>query len=93
MTLGTAFPRPDHARGRLARFPSLFVLAVILLGGLIGVVAYARDDGTIDGSGNSAAVTRAVPPFSAVHLSGTTAVHITVGPERSVVVHADDNLV
>ena len=93
MTLGTAFPRRDHARGRLARFPSLFVLAVILLGGLIGVVAYARDDETIDGSGNPAAVARAVPPFSAVHLSGTSAVHITVGPERSVVVHADDNLV
>ena len=94
MSLGTALPRRDHARGRFARFPSLFVLVVLVLGGLvIGVLAYARDDGTIDGSGNPAAVTRAVPPFSAVHLSGTSAVHITVGPERSVVVHADDNLV
>ena len=94
MSLGTALPRRDHARGRFARFPSLFVLVVLVLGGLvIGVVAYARDDGTIDGSGNPAAVTRAVPPFSAVDLNGTSAVRITVGPERSVVVHADDNLV
>jgi hypothetical protein len=94
MTLGTALPRRDHARGRFARFPSLFVLVVLVLCGLvIGVVAYASEDGTIDGSGNPAAVTRAVTPFSAVHLSGTSAVRITVGPERSVVVHADDNLV
>ena len=94
MTLGTALPRRDHARGRFARVPSLVVLVVLVLGGLvIGVVTYGDDAGTIDGSGNPAAVTRAVPSFSAVHLNGTSAVHITVGPERSVVVHADDNLV
>jgi hypothetical protein len=94
VTLGTALPRRGHSRGRFARFPSLFVLVVLVLGGLIiGVLAYAGDDGTIDGSGNSAAVNRAVPSFSAVHVNGTSAVRITVGPERSVVVHADDNLV
>jgi hypothetical protein len=38
-------------------------------------------------------VTRAVTQFSAVHLNGTGAVRIAVGPERSIVVHADDNLV
>ena len=91
MTVETA--RPARAWS-FARYPSLAVLLALLIGGLvIGAAVYGGDDESTDGSGVPAAETRSTPAFSAVHLSGTNEVRITVGPRRSVVVHADDNLV
>jgi len=47
---------------------------------------------TVKGSGVPASETRSVPAFNAVELAGSNVVHIRVDGTRSVVVHADDNL-
>ncbi len=46
----------------------------------------------VTGSGQQAAETRDVPPFSAVDLSGVGAVTVTIGRRPELRVEADDNL-
>jgi Putative auto-transporter adhesin, head GIN domain len=88
---------PPRARGVL-----LVVLGVVaLLAVVVATVSLAlrgRGDNdtasnTIRGSGIASAQTRAVPPFTAVELAGSNTVVVQVGSPRSVVVHADNNLI
>jgi hypothetical protein len=73
------------------------VLALVGIGALL-VARYGDVGGTstssgIRGSGTAASQTRAVAGFDAVELAGSNEVNVTVGRPRSVVVHADDNLI
>lgn len=47
----------------------------------------------VTGSGIKISETRNVGPFSQVHVSGSPDAIITIGPEQSVVVETDDNLI
>ena len=47
----------------------------------------------VEGSGTTATEIREVAPFASVDLAGSNQVSITVGPEQSVRVRADDNLI
>jgi hypothetical protein len=64
---------------------------------LIVLLVLARHGGSggssgVHGSGISATQVRHVPAFAAVELAGANDVAVRVGPKRSVVVEADDNL-
>jgi hypothetical protein len=74
--------------------PVLFVAAAIAVGVLIGYWLFgdSTSSGTQQGSGNAVAQTRSVGAFTGVELAGGNIVSIRVGAPRSVVVHADDNL-
>jgi hypothetical protein len=90
-----------HSPGRPARgHVSAFALALALLALLLAAVALTwaltRDEAetvVADGSGVAVTETRELEPFTAVELSGASAVTIGVGGEQRVVVRADDNLV
>jgi hypothetical protein len=93
---------PTTLRDR--RAPRLAVLAIAALAAiavLLAVVAVLvavedRDDAagtTVVGSGVTATEERALAPFSAIDLSGESALTVRVGGPQSVVVSADDNLV
>lgn len=87
-------PRAPH-RSRLALVAASLVV-------LLGVVAWllaragafdgSSSPGSLHGSGVAAAQTRPVGPFTSVVLAGSNDVVVHVGPRRSVVVRADDNL-
>ena len=92
MTLGTALPRRDHARGRsLASRRSSFWSCSSWAGWSSASSPTPATTGRSTAPGTRRPSDSSAVP--AVHLNGTSAVRITVGPERSVVVHADDNLV
>lgn len=89
---------------RERRAPSLGVLAIALLAliaALLAVIAVllaldARDGSsgaTVVGSGVEATEERTLETFSAIDLSGESALAVRVGGPQSVVVSADDNLV
>lgn len=78
---------------RLARIAALG--AAVIVGVIVGVIA-ARGGGpsasVVQGSGVTASQTRATASFSGLDLAGSNNVRVTVGGPRSVVVHADSNL-
>ena len=77
-------------------FPAaIAALAAIGIGVLIGYWIFggsSSGSGTQQGSGHAAAQARSVGAFTGVDLAGSNIVSIKVGASRSVVVHADDNL-
>lgn len=96
----TSAPTPQRS-GRPAQHlqPTLIVsvIAVLVLGA-IGVALALRGGGSssgsgIQGSGVAATQTRAVPSFTGLDLAGSNEVTVVVGAPRSVVVHADTNLI
>lgn len=98
----TSAPTPQRS-GRPAQHlqPTLIVsvIAVLVLGA-IGVALALRGSGSssgsgsaIQGSGVAATQTRAVPGFTGLDLAGSNEVTVVVGAPRSVVVHADTNLI
>lgn len=84
--------KPAH-HIRLARIA--VVAAALILGVIVGLVA-ARGDWSsgsgVQGSGVPASQARATAAFSGLDLAGSNNVTVTVGGPRSVVVHADSNL-
>lgn len=95
----TIAPRPLggrhlHRPGRLAG-AVLLALAAGAVGVLIGRAAFGGSSGTSgsDGSGHAISQARRMPAFGAVELAGSIPVTVRAGAPRSVVVHADDNLV
>jgi hypothetical protein len=73
------------------------VIAVLVLGA-IGVALALRGGSSSSGSGIqgsavAATQTRAVPSFTSLDLAGSNKVTVVVGAPRSVVVHADTNLI
>ena len=93
----TLAPIPVHRRVRLWAGPAVVLalaLAVVVLALVFrnDVVGGSSSSATVHGSGVAAAQVRKLPPFSGVELSGSNTVTIHVGGDRSVVVHADENL-
>lgn len=92
-TAPTSLPR---ARNRF-RIIGLIGSAVLIL---VAIVLVARSDWdrtadsrtVVEGSGTAATETREVARFTSVDLAGSNNVSIAVGGERSIRVHADDNL-
>jgi hypothetical protein len=73
------------------------VIAVLTLGA-IGVTlalsgGHSSPGSGIQGSGVAATQARAVPSFTGLDLAGSNEVTVVVGAPRSVVVHADTNLI
>jgi hypothetical protein len=94
MTIAPTPVAPSRAPHRLY----LVLLSALILLVATGVALYAwRGNSTsttgTQGSGVPAAEARHVPAFAAVDLAGANRVAVRVGGKRSVVVHADDNLV
>jgi hypothetical protein len=58
-----------------------------------GSFGSSSSTGSIRGSGVAATQARHVARFDAVELAGSNAVDVRIGAPRSVVVHADDNLI
>jgi hypothetical protein len=90
---------PTQLHGRHAPYGILALSAVLALVGIVALlVALYGDVGAtstssgVRGSGVAASQARAVPDFDGVELAGSNEVNVTVGGPRSVVVHADDNL-
>lgn len=87
--------------GRSSRHfqPTLIVAGIaVLVLGAIGVALALRGGGSssgsgIQGSGVAATQTRAVPNFTGLDLADSNEVTVVVGAPRSVVVHADTNLI
>jgi Putative auto-transporter adhesin, head GIN domain len=79
--------------------PSLIVAVIaVLVLGAIGVAlalrgGHSSSGSGIQGSGVAATQTRAVPTFTSLYLAGGNEVSVVVGAPRSVVVHADTNLI
>ena len=89
---------PPHGRrvsyGVLALSAVLAVVGIVaLLVAVYGDVGGTSNSSRLRGSGVAASQTRAVASFDAVELAGSNEVNVTVGGPRSVVVHADDNLI
>lgn len=87
--------REIHAHS-LLRLRWIVVLALAIA--VLAIVVIVRQTGvrsasTVHGSGIALRQARAVAAFSAVDLSGSNDVTITVGRARSVLVRADDNLI
>lgn len=89
-------PTPLHGRRALSRGQMVWLTAIVLIAAVVVILA-VRDDSTtssgIQGSGNAATETRAVAPFNTLDLAGSNNVIVHLGGKRSVVVHADDNLI
>ena len=83
-----------HRPGRVAGAVAL-ALAAGAAGILIGRAAFGGSSGTSgsDGSGHAVSQARPLSRFGAVELAGSIPITVRVGAPRSVVVHADDNLV
>ena len=91
---------PQRSRRPAQHFRPTLIVAVIavLVLGAIGVTLALRGGGPssgsgIQGSGVAATQTRAVPSFTSLDLAGSNEVTVVVGAPRSVVVHADTNLI
>jgi hypothetical protein len=65
-------------------------LGVLLVASLVVINSSIDRAGT--GSGVEATQARSLPPFTGVELAGDNNVVVRVGASRSVIVHADDNL-
>jgi hypothetical protein len=71
----------------------VLLLTAIVVVLLVDRVAFDHSTGLMGtGSGFAATQARSVPPFTGVELAGENNVIVRVGGERSVVVHADRNL-
>ena len=72
-------------------------LALLVMAGLAGIALSDRNGDPygsgVEGSGTTATEIREVAPFASVDLAGSNQVSVTVGPEQSVRVRADDNLI
>lgn len=85
-------------RGHVARplaplaFLALVVGTIVIMLGLSSSTVLGFSSGR-RGSGVGAVQTRAVPSFAYVDLAGSSRVRVHVGSPRSVIVHADDNLI
>src|SRR5262245_28735234 len=94
----TSAPSPIARESGRPRRQSVVLLAA--LGTLLatGIVLLAHGNGgthdaaTLRGSGVAASETRSLPPFDALDLAGSNRIVVTIGAVRSVVVHADENL-
>lgn len=89
-------PHHETQPARRIRLAMIAALAAAVILAVIAVVLAARDGGSsgsgIQGSGVAASQTRATSGFSGLDLAGSNNVRVTVGEPRSVVVHADSNL-
>ena len=91
----TAIRRRSGLRG-LRR--ALKTLALLLLGAIVialgvdRIFLHSSRSPAGVGSGVAATQARAVPPFTGVDLAGDNNVTVQVGARRSVIVHADSNL-
>jgi hypothetical protein len=91
----TAIHRPTGRRrlGRALIGVGVLLMMAVLITLLVDRVFFERSNsprGT--GSGVGASQARALPPFTRVDLAGANNVTVHVGTRRSVVVHADGNL-
>ena len=84
-------PVPHHSAVR----PLTIVLVVALVAvTVVAVVGWERaSSNREEGSGAPATQTRRVPAFTSLELTGSAVVAARIGPRRSVVVHADRNLI
>lgn len=97
MSTGHAAIHPRRGLRRLRR--ALMALGVLLLIEILIALLIDRiffsssssPSGT--GSGVAATQARSVPPFTGVALTGANNVIVQVGAQRSVIVHADNNLI
>lgn len=88
-----AAPRGPGRLHRALRAGGPFLLAAILIALLVDRTLFGGSGSPAGtGSGVAATQTRAVAAFTAVDLAGDTNVTVRVGAPRSVIVHADDNL-
>ncbi len=71
------------------KLPGILMVCAMLLSACSGIVAGQQ---TIQGSGKVASEPRSVSGFTAVSLEGSGNVEVTFGPNDSVVVEAEDNL-
>lgn len=83
---------PSRLQRALMAVGALLVIAIVVA--LLVDRIFFADSGTAVGTGSGVAATqaRSVPPFTGVDLAGANNVVVRVGARRSVVVHADDNL-
>ena len=96
----TTVPTPV-TRGEAPHRLYLILLTALVLVLAAGVILLARHDwgdsstpgNNVRGSGVAATQARDLPSFASVDLAGTNNVVVHVGGSRSVVVHADDNLI
>src|SRR5579862_2012275 len=94
MNVAHAPTDPQHTlyRARLTLVAAVVVFLAAVA--LVASDAFHRTSGSvgITGSGVGATQARSVAPFTSVDLAGSNDVAIRVGTKRSVVVHADSNL-
>lgn len=94
----TVAPTPLHERraphGYALLLAAAFVLVAVVVAVLIRYDVFQGSSGStgVQGSGIAATQTRNLAAFSGVELAGANNVTVRVGGQRSVVVHADDNL-
>jgi hypothetical protein len=93
----TVAPTPIASSGAPHRLYLVLLSALVLLVATVVAVYVWRGTSTSTtgtrGSGVQATEARHVPTFAGVDLAGANRVAVRVGGKRSVVVHADDNLV
>lgn len=97
MTVTSAPHRGGHTEHR-GQLPLIAGIVVVLALAAAGVALLVRGGGgsssaAVQGSGIAATQARAVGEFSGLDLAGSNTVTVTVGAPRSVVVHADSNLI
>jgi Putative auto-transporter adhesin, head GIN domain len=94
--LSMAYASTSIRDRRTSRRPYVFLLAMLIVLGATAVLVLVGQDrsgsSTEQGSGTPVTQERDLPSFAAVDLAGTNSVRVTVGPEQSVAVRADDNL-
>jgi len=92
---------PDHPKEAARRFAAPRIALLVLVVAVAAFVLGRQDWGTtslnfsdgLRGSGLAATQTRALPSFRAIDLAGVSTVTVRVGPEQTVVVNADNNLI
>jgi hypothetical protein len=96
----TVAPTPVDRRRRPHRTSLTAVIIVTFALGAVGVALLLRHDASegssshvVGGSGIAATRARDVAAFTRIDLAGSNVVGVRVGGTRSVVVHADDNLI
>ena len=80
-----------HLQPKLTAFAAL-LLAAILVALLLDRIFFGSSSPAGTGSGVAATQARSVPSFTGVDLAGENNVIVHVGASRSVIVHADSNL-
>jgi len=88
--------RAGHAEHR-GPLPLIAGIVAVLVLAAVGIALLARNTGSsgpgVQGSGIAVTQPRTVGGFSGLDLAGSNVVTVTVGAPRSVVVHADSNLI